>query len=95
MATKLKKPVTRELRVTTDRAGRSLIATLNPDETIEFRPKGKKTRYEIPLGFVYLKAMEYYLNKKYKEDMKKYELDKKLGVRRRKKPSKPIRFTSF
>ena len=50
MATLLKKDIVRETYSVTDFRGRKVIVTLKAGDMLEFRVKGKRTRYEIPLA---------------------------------------------
>ena len=84
MATKLLKSVVREL-IGTDFTGRNIIVTLEPGDMISFRTKrSKKAFYEVSLHHCFKLAMIMTQEKQYKEDMKQYNTDKKLGIKRRK-----------
>ncbi len=59
-ATLLKKPVTRETRMTIrDRSERrSLMVTLLPGDVIEIRPKGTRARFSVDIETVFELAMK-------------------------------------
>jgi len=81
MATLLTKDIARETLAVTDVKGRKMIVTLKAGDMLEFRPKGKRTRYEVPLAACYNMALIYTINEWHKERMKTYQLKKKLGMR--------------
>jgi hypothetical protein len=85
MATLLTKDITRETLSVTDSKGQTMIVTLKAGDMIEFRPKGRRYRYEAPLGACLNLAMIYSASERYKERMKRYEEGKKQG-RRMKRP---------
>jgi hypothetical protein len=82
MATKLTKPISRELMDGT-------IVTLHPDGRISFREKKKKTKYYVSVMRVKMMAIYETLWDEWKEKKKKYEIGKSMGKRMRKvrKPS--------
>jgi len=87
MATKLLKPVTREL-VQTDR-GRTIIITIEPPDQITYRYKGKRTRYSVSLHNVQLLALMRSLYDKYLEKLDLYHKKKAAGYKKLKKPKPP------
>lgn len=93
MATLLTKDVTRETYGVTNRAGQKVIVTLKAGDMLEFRVKGKRTRYEVPLASCFNMAMIQYIEDQYKAKLKRYNDRKKLGMRT-KKPKRPARLFS-
>jgi hypothetical protein len=87
MATKLTKNVKRELLATN--RGRVVIAELEPGDTISFRYKGKRTRYEISLHSCYTLAVLNKINEEYATKLERY----KAGLSKRK--PKPPSFNHF
>jgi hypothetical protein len=85
MARKLLKDITRETLAVTDSKGNCQIVTLKAGDMLEFRSKGKRFRYEVPLAACYNMALIYTAHLWYKEKMAKYLRDKKDG-RRVKRP---------
>ncbi len=85
MATLLKKDVKRETFAVTDLKGNKMIVTLKVGDMLEFRAKGRKFSYEVPLGACFNLAMIYTASEKYKEKIKRYEEGKKAG-RKMKRP---------
>jgi hypothetical protein len=81
MATLLNKDISRETLAVTDMKGRKMIVTLKAGDMLEFRPKGKRIRYEVPLAACYNMAMIYTANEWYKEKLEKYHAKKKAGYR--------------
>lgn len=88
MATKLLKPVKREL-FSTDRRGVTLVVTLEPGDCISFRSKGKRTSHEIYLGHCYMLAQIMSADKRFKEAVDNYKKKKAAGYARLKKPRRP------
>lgn len=87
MATKLLKPITREL-VYTDR-GRTIIVTLEPGDIITYRFKGKKTKYSVSLHKVQLIALMQGILDIYHEKMEQYNQKKAAGHKNLKRPKRP------
>lgn len=85
MATLLTKDVKRETLSVTDIKGQTMIVTLKAGDMLEFRPKGRRYRYEVPLAACFNLAMIYSASERYKERMKRYEEGKKQG-RKMKRP---------
>lgn len=81
MATLLKKDVQRETYAVTDRKGKKIVVTLKAGDMLEFRSKGERTRFEVPLAACRNLAMIYYMEDKYNEKMRRYKERKKLGLR--------------
>ena len=85
--TKLTNPVARQLRSTTH--GKvPIIATMQPGDVLEFRIKGTRTRYPLPMHQAYQLAIYYKLVEQYRTDLERYELRRKAGYRAR-KPKAP------
>lgn len=93
MATLLKKDVTRETYGVTNRSGQKVLVTLKAGDTIEFRVKGKRTRYEVPLASCFNLAMIQYVEDQYRAKVKRYKERQSLGLRT-KKPKRPARLFS-
>ena len=87
MATKLIKDITRETLMVTNSKGEKQIITLKAGDMLEFRSKGRRFRYEVPLQACYHMALIYTAQQWYKKRMVKYLRDKKDG-RRVKKPKR-------
>lgn len=87
MATKLLKPVKREL-FSTSRKGRTLIVSLEPGDMISFREKGLKKSFNCYIGHCYVLAQIMQADQEYKERMKNYEERKKKGAKGLRKPKK-------
>ena len=85
MATLLTKDVKRETIAVTDMKGNKMIITLKAGDVVEFRPKGKRYRYEVPLAACLNLAMIYTASERYKERLKRYEEGRKEG-RKMKRP---------
>lgn len=85
MARKLLKDITRETLAVTNSKNNIQIVTLKAGDMLEFRSKGKRFRYEVPLAACYNMALIYTTQIWYKERMAKYLRDKKDG-RRVKRP---------
>ena len=90
MATLLKKDIVRETHSVTNRAGRKIIVTLKAGDMLEFRAKGKRIRYEVPLASCYIMATIQYIEDQYKVKIKKYNEKKAMGQRTR-KPKRPAK----
>lgn len=90
MATLLKKDVTRETYAVTDRRGRKVIVTLKAGDMLEFRVKGKRLKYEVPLASCMNLAFIQFMEDNYKQRVKTYKEKKSLGKRAR-KPKRPAR----
>jgi len=88
MARKLLKDITRETLAVTNSKGNIQIITLKAGDMLEFRSKGKRLRYEVPLAACYNMALIYTVNQWYKERIAKYLRDKKDG--RRVKRPRPV-----
>ena len=81
MATLLTKDVSRETLAVTDMKGRKVIITVKAGDMLEFRSKGKRVRYEVPLAACYNLALIYTVNEWYKEKIRRYHERKKMGLR--------------
>jgi len=88
MATKLLKPITRELVGTTAGLGKHrahpLLITLEPGDVISFRPKGTRQVFELPLAHAFRLATLIDETVRYKQAMDTYKEKKKAGYRVRK-----------
>lgn len=77
MATKLNKPVSRELDDwgggTAKEARRSMVITLNPAGFISFRPKGTRTEYDLDISAAYALAVRRHANKVHEQEMREKE----------------------
>jgi len=93
MATLLTKDVKRETLRVIDRKGNKIIVTLKAGDMLEFRVKGKRMRYEVPLGSCFYLAMIQHMEDLYKKKVKKYNENKKLGLRTRKPKAPPKIFS--
>ena len=85
MAKKLLKDITRETLAVTNMKNDIQIVTLKAGDMLEFRAKGKRLRFEVPLAACYNMALIYTAQQWYKQRMIKYLVDKKEG-RRVKRP---------
>jgi hypothetical protein len=85
MATLLKKDIKRETMAVTDMKGNKMIVNLKAGDILEFRGKGKRYKYEVPLAACFNLAMIYTAHERYKERIKRYEDGKKEG-RKMKRP---------
>jgi hypothetical protein len=91
MATKLLKDITREALAVTNMRGEIQIVTLKAGDMLQFRPKGRRTKYEVPLQACYNMALIYSAQQWYKERIAKYIQDKKNGRKvKRPRPLPPI-----
>lgn len=99
MATKLTKPVTRELvycraskngRVERTEASRPIMVTLDHNEKIVFRVKGTKRRYTLHLISAFQLAKANTLIQEYNNKMKVYKERKENRFGRVRKPKKPF-----
>ena len=93
MATLLTKDVVRETLCVTNRKGEKVIVTLKAGDMLEFRVKGKRLRYEVPLQSCFYMAMIQYIEDAYKRKVKRYKERKILGLRS-KRPKRPARIFS-
>lgn len=91
MATQLTKPVRRETSLT-DRKGRRIIAILDADNTITFKPKGLRRTVTVYLGHCFMLAQIMDAEDRYKKAVEAYKVKKAHGARARKpiKPSLPF-----
>ena len=85
MATKLLKDIHRETLAVTDLKGNIQIITLKAGDMLEFRSKGKRFRYEVPIQACYHMALIWTTQQWYKRKIAKYLENKKAG-RRVKRP---------
>ena len=88
MATLLTKDVIRETLAVSNRRGEKVIVTLKAGDMLEFRVKGKRTRFEVPLQSCFYMSMIQYMEDVYKEKVKRYKQRKLLGLRT-KRPKRP------
>lgn len=85
MATLLRKDVKRETIAVTDMKGNTMVVTLKAGDMLDFRPKGKRYRYEVPLAACLNLAMIYTAHERYKERVERYNEGRKQG-RKMKRP---------
>jgi hypothetical protein len=88
MATLLTKDVERETFAVTNRRGEKVIVKMKAGDMLEFRVKGKRTRFEVPLASCFYLSMIQYMEDQYKKKMKRYKERKALGLRT-KRPKRP------
>jgi hypothetical protein len=93
MATLLTKPLTRETLALRNRRQEKMLVTLLPGDEIEFRAKGRRTRYQVPLAQVLNLALIATLEKRYKKRWDRYRRLKAQG-QRVKRPKAPPRLWS-
>jgi hypothetical protein len=79
MATKLIKDIHRETLAVTDMRNNIQIVTLKAGDMLEFRSKGKRFRFEVPLMACYNMALIYTAQQWYKKRLAKYLQDKASG----------------
>lgn len=92
MATKLLRPITREMISRPQMGkhrGRPMRVTLEPGDYLRFTPKGTRQNYEVSLASAYSLAMLIYVNDEYKKKLDNYNLKKNSG-QRTKRPKKPF-----
>jgi len=87
MAILLTKDINRETLAVKNTKGEKQIVVLKAGDMLEFRSKGKRFRYEVPLQSCYHMALIYTAHLWYKEKLAKYIKAKKEG-RRAKRPRK-------
>jgi len=87
MATLLTKDINRETLAVENTKGEKQIITIKAGDMLEFRSKGKRFRYEVPLQACYHMALIYTAHFWYKDKLAKYLKAKKEG-RRVKRPKK-------
>lgn len=85
----LNKPIRRVL-ASSDRKGRRLICTLEPGDIITFRPKGLRRTVSVHLGFCIQLAQAYTIQHEYDQKLADYNAKKKAGMRRLRKPNRPM-----
>lgn len=101
MPTKLNTSVKRELSATNatkkgrickaaDAGSRPVIIELGTDEMIRFRVKGTRKNYEIHAIVAFQIAQINQLQADYKARMEEYQLKRKAGYKRIRKPKKPF-----
>ena len=91
MATKLIKDIKRETLAVTNLKREIQIVTLKAGDMLEFRSKGRRFVYEVPLQACYHMALIYTAQIWYKKRLAKYIQDKKDGKKVKKpKPLSPI-----
>lgn len=88
MPTLLTKDVTRETLRVTDRKGVPIVVTLKAGDMLEFRGKGRRTTFEIPLQSAFYLAMVQKVHDEYKAKLERYKEKKALG-QRCKRPTPP------
>ena len=80
---KLLKDVNRETLAVTDLKGNTQIVTLKAGDMLEFRTKGKRFRYVVPLAACYNLALIYTAKQWYKDKLARYQEGKKEGKKMR------------
>lgn len=85
MTTKLTRDIKRETLAVIDTKGRLQIVTLKAGDMLEFRAKGRRFKYEVPLAACYNLAIIYTCHQWYKKRLEKYLEGKKQG-RKMKRP---------
>jgi len=91
MTTKLIKDIHRETLAVTDLKGNVQIVSLKGGDMMEFRSKGKRFRYEVPLQACYHMALIFTAQQWYKKKLAKYIEEKKAGKKvKRPRPLSPI-----
>jgi hypothetical protein len=91
MATRLIKDINRETLAVTDSKGNIQIITLKGGDMLEFRSKGRRFRYEVPLQACYHLALIYTAQQWYRGRLAKYIKDRRDGRRVKKpRPLSPI-----
>jgi hypothetical protein len=65
------------------------VVTLKAGDMLEFRGKGKRFKYEVPLAACYNLALIYTIHQRQKEKVAKWSEDKKHGSRARRPRSLP------
>lgn len=97
MATKLTKPVVREMLSGAEMsrgkyANRAILVSLLPGDEVEFRIKGTRQRFSVYLGHCFRLAQILTLESQYKDKVKAYQERKKSGARaiRPRKPMLPF-----
>lgn len=93
MATKLIKPVRREMLSSGFERGRNrnraINVTLCPGDELEFHVKGTRQRYTVFLGHCFRLAQGLAIEANYKEACAQYAIKRKAGIRCR-KPKRPM-----
>lgn len=87
MATKLHKPITREVGMV-DRKGRGFKVTMEPGDILTFQVKGTRQRHSVYLGHCLAMAQIMSADEEYKRKVATYEARKAAGGRPR-RPKKP------
>jgi hypothetical protein len=79
MAKQLVKDITRQTLAVTDLRNNIQIVTLKAGDMLEFRTKGKRFRFEVPLQACYHMALIYTAQQWYRKRLAKYIQDRKDG----------------
>lgn len=79
MARQLIKDITRQTLAVTDLRQNIQIVTLKAGDMLEFRSKGKRFRFEVPLQACYNMALIYTAQQWYKKRLAKYLKDRQEG----------------
>ncbi len=95
MATKLVKPVKREMLSREQQGkhrGRPMIVELLPGDEISFRTKGTRKAFSVYLGHCYRLAQILTLESEYKSKLEAYTIARKQGkrVKRPRRPGMPF-----
>ncbi len=92
MSTKLLKTVKREMLYTAIEfgkyRGRGLIVEILPPDIIRFRIKGTQQAFEMPMVHALRLAEMFSTNDKYREALEMYNLKRKAGAKRLRRPKK-------
>ena len=89
MATKLIKPITREMMGADGHSRRPLLVTLAPGDVLTFRAKGTRTAYSVYLGHCYRLAQILQAEQEYRVKKEAYAEARKQG-RRARRPARPV-----
>jgi hypothetical protein len=84
MPTKLLKDVKRETLAVIDTKGRLQIVTLKAGDMLEFRAKGKRFKYSVPLAACYNMALIYTAHEWQRARIERYNERRKNGERAKK-----------
>lgn len=93
MATLLKRDITRETYGVKDHKGSKVLVTLKAGDMLEFRVKGKRIKYEVPLETCMRLAFIQFMEDQYKKKVIEYKKKKSIG-QKTKRPKAPPRIFS-
>ena len=80
---------THEVKRSTSFAGKDFIISLNADNTLSFREKGRRTEFRVHLSACHNLAIIDEAMQQYYKAKELYESRKKLGFKRMRVPKKP------